>query len=154
VRGSCDGKQDMRGYFGGAARIPVAGGPRERRLVVIGAERRSEDTACGGCEINGFDWGADALSYGARMLLDQKRRLLIAGEVGGHGEIVGRRGTKEQGHEGNGNQIGLRGRRLSSDKLWGGASKYEDVEDNSLAVFVESPGCNSSGCERKRGKPL
>ena len=61
VRGSGDGKRDVRGGLSGAAGVSIAGGARERGLIVVGCDGGGEDAAGGVGE-------SDALGAGICML--------------------------------------------------------------------------------------
>jgi hypothetical protein len=60
MRGAGDGKRDMRGGFGGATRVSIAGGTREWGLIVVGRDGGGEDAVEGVGEL-------DALGAGIRL---------------------------------------------------------------------------------------
>ena len=83
-----DGQGDVRGGFGGAARVSIASGAGEGRLIVIGAKRRSKNAAGGSREIDTFSTRTDELRDFARVFGDDRRSLLVTWEAGARVEIV------------------------------------------------------------------
>jgi hypothetical protein len=70
----------MRGGFGGTAGVAIAGGAREGRLIVVGAERGGENASGGVGEVDTFDARALLLREAARAVGDDGRGLFVARE--------------------------------------------------------------------------
>ena len=83
VRGARDGERDARGGLSGAARVSVAGGAGERRLIIVSGNGSAEDTAGGigeGDALDGRMVSANSLSVGGY----EDGGFFVAGEVGAH----------------------------------------------------------------------
>jgi len=86
----------VHGDLSGTAGVAIARRSRKGRLIVVSEKRDSENAALRQGQISAFYVALPMFRDAERVLHDESRGLLVAGELGGHGRIVGDRGEGQR----------------------------------------------------------